>query len=266
MSRYTHMELAESYVSTGEFIYALEELTHHLTKNPIDDEALYLRAQVQLQLKHYPEAFQDLEQLTAKTPLHFLLVAKIHERLDDTYSAQQALKTAYELTANDERIAESYLLALLTNHEYDTALDLVLQQPHTWRWKKYHAEILMNMKKYGEAVLKLTQSLLLINKLSTKSVIIKAIEGHLVLLRARCYVELEQFEEAIQDLQQAKTLLHDPSIGFQEAIIAALQGDLEQAKALVLQTFQKTSSFVQQQFLDQIQQDPALYLLFEQLK
>lgn len=241
------MQRAEAFLRTGELDDALQALNEHLEQHPEDDVARRLRAQVRQRLsgrQQLTQALADLHSLRQTLPSDWMQTSIIHERLGDVSSAIQAMQPFTRTTPptkdpdaqhQHERAIERLIMLYAQADQLDDALALIRQQPRTWRWLQWEADLLvmqgddvMASARYGVVLAQLQAHID-----ERPSPHLSAMKGRILLARAHTYRRQRQTDIARQHYQEASQLLaDDPLITFNLGCLHALEGDLERAIAL----------------------------------
>lgn len=146
---YSALQLADAFIRTGELQDALDALGDHLTANPLDEEALRLRAAVLLRTQNadqYRAALDDLSQLSEPTADDWVQRSILWQALGDWGEANTAMEQAHDLQPAQDRITERYLLTLEKSGQPEAARDLLENLPKTWRWLQIAGDIAAGMQ------------------------------------------------------------------------------------------------------------------------
>ena len=232
---YSPMQLAESFIRTGELTDALDALNQQLEQQPQDDEARRLRIDVLLRLTetdYLQQALTDINALSTITAADYQRESVLHERLGDMAKALESMQKAHELTPDDERLSERLLNLLMSQKQYAAALELVYEQAKSWRWLQYEGDVLALT---GDDTLATARYGLVLAQLDELEGVMRAdylqgMKARVLLARAHAYRRLQQIDTAREHYQAAQLLLpKDPTISFNLGLLDALSGDLEKA-------------------------------------
>lgn len=226
---YTPLELANAFIKTGELHDALEALDAHLEAAPHDAEARRLRANVRLRLDQLAPARTDLEALPEQTADDHLKLSVIHERSHDPDGAIAAMQRARTLAPADERLTERLITLYIQQDRLDEALDLVRQQPRTWRWLQWEGDILAQR---GADELATARYGLVLAQLEPLAAAMErgyhnSLKARVLLARAHAYRRLGQPDISAEHYEAAQALLpDDPTIAFNLGILGVMRGEV----------------------------------------
>jgi tetratricopeptide (TPR) repeat protein len=232
---YSPMQLAESFIKTGELTDALDALNQQLEQQPQDDEARRLRIDVLLRLEeadYLQAALAAINALAEITATDYQRESVLYERLGDTAKAIESMHKAHKLAPTDERLSERLLNLLMAQKQYAAALKLVREQAKSWRWLQYEGDVLVLM---GDDTLATARYGLVLAQLDTFEGVMRAdylqgIKARVLLVRAHAYRRLQQIETAREHYQAAQMLVpQDPTISFNLGLLEALSGNIEKA-------------------------------------
>jgi tetratricopeptide (TPR) repeat protein len=261
---YSPMQLAESFIKTGELTDALDALNQQLEQQPQDDEARRLRIDVLLRLAeadYLQAALADINALAEITAADYQRESVLYERLRDTARAIDSMHKAHQLAPADERLSERLLNLLMNHKQYAAALELVREQDKSWRWLQYEGDVLVLM---GDDTLATARYGLVLAQLETFEGVMRAdylqgIKARVLLVRAHAYRRLEQIETAREHYQAAQLLLlKDPTISFNLGLLEALSGNIEKAIEQCQAALAHAPQILQDEMRESIRND-ALY-------
>lgn len=232
---YTPMELAHAFIRSGELTDAVEALNQQLTAHPHDDEARRLRASVLLRLPGEPpleQALNDLSALSHKTAADYVQMSILDERLNQLDGALEAMLQACQIAPHDERLVERLLGLYVKCGNTAAALALAQNQPRTWRWLQWEADLLLLRQEFVAAVGCYGQVLAQIDARYDLRVnqVMGAIRTRILLARAYALRRSGQYAAAKADYDYAKRYYpDDETINFNCGLLLALQGQLSAA-------------------------------------
>lgn len=231
MGSYSPLELAQAYVRTAEWDFALEALAEYLQQHPSDQEARRLR--VDILLRQSPASvWADLAQLDEQAAETWRLRALAHEQTGDLSQAITCLQTAHALAPHDAHLSERLLELYGRMGDYASALVLIGQQPPTWGWLARAGELHALRADYPAALSAYSQALTLLMQ-GVPSPYRASLAGRLYSARGQVHQHLQGWTEAEADYAQAQALLGaDAGIQFNQGLLACLRGNLEQAHDL----------------------------------
>jgi tetratricopeptide (TPR) repeat protein len=228
---YTPMQLAEAFLKTGEIQDALDALNQELSENAANEEARRLRIQVLISLAGQTNlelAIEDFAKLSSPSAEDYQRLSILHERLGDLSLAVEAIGKARDNASDDERLTERYLDLLLSQRDYQAALDLVRGQRANWRWIEREGDILALM---GDDTTATARYGLVLSQLESfegqiRPDYLQALKARVLLARAHAYRRLGQADIAQEHYQAAQSLVpKDPTIAFNLALLEALRGN-----------------------------------------
>jgi tetratricopeptide (TPR) repeat protein len=274
---YDPLQLAEAFIKAGELTDALETLDARLIDAPDDERALRLRAQInarQVDEVHWRKALTDLSALPLMTPEDYILKIALLEKLHDFTASIHTAQTAYETFPDHERLAERLLQSLRDARQFDQAREIaearLAQQPESWRWLQWAGDLARDAGEHLTAITRYTDALRAIESnhqnLSANSAI-AGIYSRILLSRAEAYLQSNQLDEAETDYGTASQFIaDDPVIPFNQGLIMALRGDLDQASAMCRSAFAKMPPALINYTLDDLRNNPNFHDLYHQLK
>jgi tetratricopeptide (TPR) repeat protein len=259
------MELAEAFLKTGELPDALDALNQQLEQHPQDSVARRLRVQVCMRLA----SAQDLQQALSDLPLledsaeDWQIASIVQERAGNPDAAIAAIQRARSLAPADARLTERELTLRLSRQQIAEALDLVRQQPRTWRWLEREGDLLVLMgddmmatARYGLVLAHLQQA-----SDQIEAQVLRALQARVLLARADAYLRLQHVEQARSHYLAALDLVQtDPGIGFNLGLLDLLEGHTEQAISRCRSAYQQASDALRQEMIASIQADEYLAL------
>ncbi len=232
---YTPMELAQAFIRTGELQDAVAALNEQLVAQPTDDEARRLRASVLLRLpgdEQHEQALNDLNALSHKTADDYVQMSILDERLNRLEGAIQAMLQACQLAPHDERLTERLPGLYMKQNNTAAALALVQQQPPTWRWLQWEADLLLLREDFAAAAVCYGRVLEQIDARHDMRVnqVMGAIRTRILLARAYAFRRSGQYAAAKTDYENAKRYYPDENaIDFNCGLLLALEGQLSVA-------------------------------------
>lgn len=214
MSRYSPLQLAEAYLKTGEWAYALEALADHLAQQPNDQEARLLRMQVFIRLNDLSAAQHESALLDEADPATWHWRGILHSRAGQLDEAIACAEQACALSPKDERLAERLLDLYSAAKRWQDAQRLVQAQPPRWGWLARLAEVETALGHHEAARIAYERALEALGQASTSPFsYLRPIRGALLAALARIYAALGHDEQAKLTWQQARRLLpRDPSL------------------------------------------------------
>lgn len=262
---YSPMELAEAFLKTGELPDALDALNQQLEQHPQDSVARRLRVQVCMRLA----SAQALQQALSDLPLledsaeDWQIASIVQERAGNPDAAIAAIQRARSLAPADARLTERELTLRLSRQQIAEALDLVRQQPRTWRWLEREGDLLVLMgddmmatARYGLVLAHLQQA-----SDQIEAQVLRALQARVLLARADAYLRLQHVEQARSHYLAALDLVQtDPGIGFNLGLLDLLEGHTEQAISRCRSAYQQASDALRQEMIASIQADEYLAL------
>ncbi|MCS6835589.1 MAG: tetratricopeptide repeat protein [Anaerolineae bacterium] len=214
MSRYSPLQLAESYLKTGEWAYVLEALADHLAQQPDDQVARLLRVQVLIRLNELSAAQAEAALLADDDPSAWHWRGILHSRAGQPAEAVFCAEQACALAPGDERLAERLLDLYSAAERWQEARRLILAQPPRWGWLARLAEVENALGNYEAARTAYERALEALGQASTSPFsYLRPIRGTLLAALARTYAALGADDQAQAAHQQARRLLpRDPSL------------------------------------------------------
>lgn len=264
---YSPLQLAETFIKTGELQDALAALDEHLSQQPDDPHARRLRAALLLRLggpERWRAALRELDQLTEATPSDYVQRSIIHQRMDDLPAAIADQQRALELAGDDERIAERLTNLLISSGQLEAALELVANQSRTWRWLQWEGDLWALMGDDAEAAARYGLALAQLSgrHLLETDKTLHALRARLLLARGHALRRLGHLEEALNHYQQAQALIpDDPLIDFNIGLVRALGGQLDQAIALCQRAWAQATPALRDQMAHFLAQHPQFSAL-----
>lgn len=251
---YSAMQMAEAFIQAGELSDALESLNVHLAQSPADDSALRLRAGVLARLADesgWRDALADLAHIAAPTPDDFITRSAILERNDQRSEALDAIHQGRAAHPHDERLAERLVHILRASGDLNSARQVAESFHEDWRWSQWAGDLAAEAGDFSSALDHYSRAIAMLearyplrddipaailNEESVSSaaaLTISAVYARLLLARAHLYRERDDLNAADAGYAAARARLpDDPTIAFYQGVVAALQGDMEQAGAL----------------------------------
>jgi tetratricopeptide (TPR) repeat protein len=214
MSRYSPLQLAEAYLKTGEWAYALEALADHLAQQPDDQAARLLRVQVYIRLDDLEAALAEAALLDETDPATWHWRGILHSRANQQAQAIACAEQACALAVQDERLAERLLDLYSAAERWQDARRLAQAQPPRWGWLARLAEVETALGNHEAARSAYERALSALGQTSTSPFsYLRPIRGSLLAALARTYAALGAHEQAQAAQQQARRLLpRDPSL------------------------------------------------------
>lgn len=265
---YSPIQLAAAFIQTGELQDALFALDQQLDQHPNDDEAHRLRAAVLLRMGDaisLHAALSALEQITAPTQADVIQQAVILEQRGDLAGALSVLE---RLSLDDERLAERRVRLLLQARDFDQALALVRQQPHSWRWLQWEGDVLVQLGDDRTATARYGLALAQLEALHDSAVdrYLGPVWARLLLARAHAYRRLDEADRAAEHYAAATQLIpNDPALPFYKGLLLAHQGDLDGALALCRTAWQHSPEALRAEMWHELDSDPRYQPLAQQL-
>ena len=263
---YSPLELAAAFIQTGELNDALDALNAHLAQQPQDDRARRMRIGVCKHLggEHLHTALADYAQIqtpVANDAIQHSILLEQAERPDE---AIDVLARAHEQWPADERLTERYLHLLLARGRTETALMVVGRLPRVWRWLQWEGDALairgdhlLATARYGLALAQLADQVT-----AGSARYFAPIQTRLLLARAAAYRRAGLLDQAGEHYAAAGQLIpDDPSIPFNQGLLAWLRGDTEQALRLCRGALEAASDNVRNHLLADLQSDPEMNAL-----
>jgi tetratricopeptide (TPR) repeat protein len=268
MTRYAPMELAESFMRTGELDDALEALNQQLVAQPNDDEAHRLRSQIFARQKRFDEAIADMQHLQHPQASDYVAWSIVAEQRDQMPEAIAKVLVAQSLSPHDERIQERLVYLYWSQAQYDLAYQVVQAQPKTWRWLQYAADIVAQQGDHTQAIDIYTQVIAQLDELLKTLLerqLFLVMKSRVLVKRAENYLELRDYAQAKRDYTQAKRYVNDPTIEFNLGVIEALQGNWDEAISVCRLALRRTTKRLRQDLLASLT-DEALAPLAQKLQ
>ncbi|MDX1991808.1 MAG: tetratricopeptide repeat protein [bacterium] len=285
---YTPLQLANAFLQTGELDDALDALNQHLAASPDDAEALRLRAQIKGRhdMESRRAALADLERLPDLSVEDVFLRLAILTSLDETEAAQATILEALAQFPQDERLAERGVDFLREIGKLTEARALVAQQPPSWRWHQWagmlaaeDGDFAAAVEAYSGAIAELEHryrfdlsapARILDTGSDAAALTVVAAYGSLRLARGHALLRLNRLGEAEADYAAAAAILpNDETIRFYQGIIAALQGNLDEAERFCRVTLQGVNEALCAVLRDELseasEREPALKALLQRL-
>ncbi len=261
---YTPMQLANSFIKTGEFTDALDALNAQLVQVPHDDEALRLRAQVLARMDNPSQALIDITAVLAPTSDDQFVKSVLYERMSDMPNAIASLNV------NEPRHAERLVYLLGIQENWHRVLEVIKAQPPSWRWQQYEADTLVKMGRDNEALVcyeGVLQALAVVTLQSSQKGVFTAMTARILMAQAFIFLRLAQYDEVEARLQRASQYIpDDPAIGFNMGIIWVHRGDLAKAIAYAKEALLNASLDVKAHLLQSLHDDPRLSALRDALE
>lgn len=245
---YSPMQLAETFLKTGELEDALEALNQQLEQETDDEQARRMRIQVLLRLsseENLQAAIADIEKLSSPTAEDYQISSIVYERSGNLEAAITAMNQAREGNTEDERLTERLLELLIANQSYQKALTLIRQQEQTWRWLEREGDVLVLV---GDDTMATARYGLVLSQLAEfegqmRKDYLDALKARVYLARAHAYRRLEHIETSAEHYHAAKKLLpDDPTIDFNLGLLTFLRGDLASAIQQCREALERASS------------------------
>jgi len=242
---YTSIEIAEAHIQAGELDDALEALTAHLDAHPDDVSVRRLRAQTRLRMGRPEElraALDDYSHIPTLENSDLVQRSIIEERLGLRSEAIASMQAALQRAPNNERLTERLLSLYLALPDLDSALALIRQQPRTWRWMQWEADVLVDLGNDQLAIARYGLALAQLEQVSVPNDHLGAIRGRLLVARASAYRRLQQIDLAREHYQAAQqNFPNDPTIDFNLGLLLALEGDIAAANAQCRAAYQRAN-------------------------
>ncbi len=232
---YSPLQMAEAFLHMGELDDALTVLNAHLEANPADEAARRIRASIYWRLPgadHQQAALADLEQITQLTAADYTQRSIIFQQMENWDAAIAAMEQARQLTPDDDRLTERYLLLLERAGRLEQARRVVAELPPAWRWSQMAGDLAecagdlsAAVQHYSDAVRDL-ESRLDVNG----SRLAATLRGTLLVKRAPLYVRLEQFDQAEADYAAAVEIFpKELRFALEHGLMLTLRGQTETA-------------------------------------
>lgn len=271
--RYSPLELAQAFMQTGELDDALAALDEQLTAQPEDADARRMRAEVRAR-KGTDEALHgaldDYARLTALSPDDAIRCSGLYERLGDLNGAIQTIENLRQQFPGDARLTERHVHLLHSSGQHAAALAVIRALPadqiNTWRWQQWVGDLSAEMRSDRAAIEAYSQALDLLEAHSTGMDERWALPLRARILLARSSVNRKRGEymSAEADAAAADTLIpDDPAVPFNRGLIAALNGDLTTAKALVRGALEAAPDVMREAFVRELKADPRFAPLLQ---
>ncbi len=262
--RYTPMELAESFLKTGELTDALDALNQQLLDAPTDQEARRLRAQLLTRLGQPQNALDDLQQLTDFSTDDVLLQVRLYEMLGQFDDALDVLQTTYNQRPEDGKLAENWWQLLTRQQRYEEAAQIAAVQLTDWRWQQLHGQSLASNGQISEAIAVYQQALAsleakLPNFSDQRNA--QAWQAQLMLLLVGCYVKQRDWQNAQTMLNQVRPLTEDSIVTFYTGMVAVGQGQIADGIKYIQTALQASSLEVRAALLHDLRDHEVLHLL-----
>jgi tetratricopeptide (TPR) repeat protein len=259
------LELAQTFIETGELSDALDALNQQLQAAPEDQIARHLRAEVLMHLPgHAREALADLDALAAESADDLLLRAQLLEQLGEPEAAFAAIEQAWH-KHHDLRSAELLLSALYRRGEIDQALGLLADLPKTWNWLGWSGDFYALKKQDAIASEHFCSALDQLDQ-AQKNGITETQKAHLLLKRAEAYRRLKRYEDAEADYRSAEAIIpNDPMIPFNRGLLTYEQGHLRQALPLCRDALDHAPEGLREHMRRVLTSDPRYHTLVQAL-
>jgi len=206
--RYSPLQLAESYLKTGEWAYALEALAEQLAAQPDDQAARLLCLQVYIRLDDLASAQAEAALLDEADPATWHWRGILHARAGQQAQAIACAEQACALAPQDERLAERLLDLYSAAERWQDARRLALAQPPRWGWAARLAEVEAALGQHAAARAAYERAISALGPSSESPFShLGPIKGSLLLALARTYAALGQTEQARRAYAQARRLL-----------------------------------------------------------
>jgi tetratricopeptide (TPR) repeat protein len=236
---YTPLQLADAFIQTGELQDALDALNQHLEANPGDDDARRLRIKVRMRMPDpvsLAPLLAELDKLTSLTADDYVQKSNIMQQLGRFKESSAAMGRAHTLKPDDLRIIENLVRALIRSKDFDSAKAVLAGLPRTSGWLRYTGEIagkqgdfLAALKLYNEAISDVDRQLT-----KADNPLLVNTKVSLMSMRAMCYVNMEQYKEAVADYADMERLSpHDRFFKLWRGLNLARSGDTEAAVVIV---------------------------------
>lgn len=235
---YSPLQLANSFLQTGELDDAKQVLADYFGGNPNPDDPDYvvlMRLWLDM-LAHGTEsdqrrALSDYQQLSDFLPTDHIKYAMIHYRLGELANARAVLQMAMSHYPNHDRLIESLLFIYKKQGDFKAGLALLNTLPQKWIWARWSGDFALMGGDYRIAIAHYSQAIRLLEvqygvsddapamilsaptMTDAEGLTIMGIYAELLLVRAEAYRQNNQINEATGDEARAKRLIpHDPTI------------------------------------------------------
>ncbi|RMF82189.1 MAG: hypothetical protein D6737_02770 [Chloroflexi bacterium] len=258
--RYTPLQLAEAFITTGELDDALTAINEHLDETPDDDDARRMRVGILLRLAdatHWQMALADIACLTTLTPDDYVLWMRILDAQGDD-GALEVARQMYVAHPNDERAAEIFVERLVAAAAYSEAETVLNAMPEDWRWLQRRGDLAALQDRHDDAVTYYSRALVLLETAFAQTTVGFAanFKANLLIKRAHANRHLGQLDEAEADYAAAEKLLPgDVMIAFNRGLLAALRGDLPHATELCRDAFNRANDTLRAMMRDELDDD-----------
>lgn len=266
--RYSPLELAQAFMETGELEDALAALDTQLTAHQDDSEARRMRAEVRARqgtddsLRGALDDYAHLQTLAPLTADDAVRCSALYERLGDLHSALNVIESVRQQFPQNARLTERHVHLLHAGGQDTAALAVIMALPadeiNTWRWQQWVGDLSAQMGDGAQAVEAYSKALDLLTAHSAGMDERWALPLRARLLLARSAVNRTRGEYAAAetDAAAAGTLIpDDPAVPFNRGLIAALNGDMTTAKALVGQALEAAPDVMREAFMRELDAD-----------
>ncbi len=235
---YSRLQLANTFLQTGELDDAKQVLADYFLGNPNSDDPDY-EAMIRLWLDvlaHGDEpdlrhALSEYHRLPDFLPTDYIKHAMIHYRLGELANARAILQTALSQYPNHDRLTESLLFIYQKQGDFKAGLALLNTLPQKWIWARWSGDFALTGRDYAIAIAHYSQAIRLLeaqyglsddtpamilaspSMTDAEGLTIMGVYAELLLARAEAYRQNNQMDDAKRDEARAKRLIpHDPTI------------------------------------------------------
>jgi len=268
---YSHMELADIFIKTGELDDALDALNKQLDDHPEDDHARRLRISV-LQRMAQPEHFQlaltDMDSIKEKTADDYVQLSVLYERMNHTESAITAMQSARKLAPDKERILERLIEILTQEKRYTDALNQLESASKTWQWLLRQADLYTLDSQPQLALSALNDAETHLQEVfpDLLAPVSRNTMAQIHIARGQVHMILEDYPSAEKDLKDALYYIpDDASIQFNLGLVYARTDRLNLAVKTCQSALDKTTPFLKKEFVDVLKNDTRYTELMEKL-